>query len=278
MTAITLLSDFGLKDEYVAVMKGVILTVCPDASIVDISHQISPQNVAQAGRMLRAAYSWFPTGTVHLAVVDPGVGSSRAAIAARYNDHLFVAPDNGLLVNVWGDAGPDTVVQLTNNRYFLSPVSRTFHGRDLFAPVAAHLAKGIRLDEMGTPLTSAEISRPKDASPRCTATMIAGTIMEVDHFGNLRSDIEATMLDALTGRGAKYEVVVNIGKHRICGVNDTYADRPTGELMALVGSRGQLEISVNCGNAEQVTGVRPGTPISVVRASEVNQNGPKEED
>jgi hypothetical protein len=250
MSIITLLTDFGTQDEYAGVVKGVILGINPGATLVDISHHVPPQGVQHAGDMLKTAFGWFPRGTIHLAVVDPGVGSRRAILAARYAGHLFVAPDNGLLSFIWGDLPPEAVVRVENSRLFLQPVSATFQGRDILAPVAAHLSLGMALTEIGSAVDFSQVVRLARHRPRETDDgEIIGEVMSADRFGNLRTNIDATHLDRLRGGDSRRVMVVRIGAHQIEGMSSHYAQGEKGGLMALVGSRNQLEIAVSGGSA-----------------------------
>lgn len=253
MGIITLLTDFGTRDEYVGVVKGVILGIHPQAAIVDISHHIAPQDIVQAADMLKSAYGWFPRGTVHLAVVDPGVGSRRAIIAAQYAGYTFVAPDNGLLNVLWEDGRPQTLVRVENSRFFLHPVGMTFHGRDIFAPVAAHLSLGIPLNALGpavdpSSLAAVDVRRAVWDRQR---DQIIGNVTGSDRFGNLLTNIDASLIDRFLGHHQGSTAIVRLGETRIEGIKSTYAQCPGGELMALVGSRNRLEIAVNGGSAAQ---------------------------
>ncbi len=253
MAIITLLSDFGTQDEYAGVVKGVMLGINPAATLVDISHHVPPQAIPQAGDMLKAAFGWFPKGTVHVAVVDPGVGSRRAILAARHAGHLFVAPDNGLLSFIWGDHPPEALVRVENSRLFLHPVSATFQGRDIFAPVAAHLSLGMALTEIGPVVDFSQVTRFERRRPRETTDgEIVGEVLSADRFGNLRTNIDAPLLDRLRAGDARRQLMVRIGEHRIEGMSSHYAQKEKGGLMALVGSRNQLEIAVNGGSAERL--------------------------
>lgn len=253
MAIITLLTDFGTRDEYVGVVKGVILGINPTVTLVDISHEVPPQGVGQAGDMLKAAFNWFPQGTIHVAVVDPGVGGQRAILAARRGGHLFVAPDNGLLTAVCAGQPLDGLVRVENNRLFLHPVSTTFHGRDILAPVAAHLSLGMALTELGSSIDFSETIRLERIRPEETPEGdIIGRVDSADRFGNLRTNIDARLLDRMRQRNPGRTLVVHIGAYCIEGVSRHYAQKKTGDLIALVGSRNHLEIAVNGGSAAQL--------------------------
>ena len=250
MAIITLLTDFGTQDEYVGVVKGVILGINPGATLVDISHHVPPQGVQQAGDMLKTAFGWFPQGTVHLAVVDPGVGSRRAILVARHAGHLFVAPDNGLLSLIWGDQPPEAVVRVENSRLFLHPVSATFQARDMLAPVAAHLSLGMAIKTIGPSMDFSQAVRiVRRRAQQTEDGEIIGEVVSADRFGNLRTNIDAALLDRLRGGDARRILVVRIGTYQIEGMSSHYAQSETGGLMALVGSRNQLEVAVNGGSA-----------------------------
>lgn len=241
---ITLLTDFGLKDAYVGVMKGVMLSINRNAHLVDISHQVAHGSIAEASELLLESFPFFPQGTVHLVVVDPGVGSGRRPIALRAENHLFVGPDNGVFWPIV-NRGPDVeIIHLTEERYFLERVSRTFHGRDLFAPVAAHLSCGLELSKAGKPIED-PVSLPT-TSPQFDGRRIKGKVVRVDHFGNLITDIAERDLRRFPDPD---RVRVEAGNLRLKGVKKTYSDVKEGEALALIGSAGRLEIGVNLGRA-----------------------------
>lgn len=257
---VTLTTDFGLEDGFVGVMKGVILGLCPSARLVDISHAIPPQNVLAGALTLAAAFRFFPAGTIHLAVVDPGVGTARRPLAARLGPFFFVGPDNGLFTPVYEEAEkngwPMALVHLTNENYFLPHISRTFHGRDLFAPVAAHLANGIPLEDLGPALQEpVRLSLPK---PERTAEGWRAHIIAIDHFGNLATDLPAAVLDDPA------RVLVRLAGFEMSGVRAAYGECPPGSLMALIDSQGRLEIAVVDGSAAARTGARLGDAVEVI--------------
>lgn len=258
MSIITLTTDFGLADGYVGTMKGVILGIDPTAAIVDISHDIAPQDVREAAYILYAAYPYFPQGTIHVVVVDPGVGSERRAIALRTSQATFVAPDNGVLSYVVaGEKKVEEIVDLTNPGYHLSPVSCTFHGRDIFAPAAAHLARGIPLTELGQPLTEIvafSLPRPQ-LRPDGT---IVGQVIHVDRFGNL---ITSIMSKDLAGHSPLRESVVKIKGQSIRGIVNTYAEVTPGKLLTLIGSEDHLEISASGGSASRTLEAKVGDEV-----------------
>jgi S-adenosyl-L-methionine hydrolase (adenosine-forming) len=252
MNVITLTTDFGYRDEYVGVIKAVMLKIHPGVTIVDITHEIPAQAVAQAGETLKAAFAWFPEGTVHVAVVDPEVGSARAIIAARFAGHHFIAPDNGLLPIVWGRQRPQRIVHVQKSEFFLHPVSATFHGRDILSPVAAHLAMGIALDELGPVVDLTQIRHLSPDVPVWKNDLeLQGHVTYCDHFGNLRTNIDREDIRKLTQRCRGGTLMITLGEHRISGLVDTYAQHENGRIIALINSRNQLEIAVVGGSAAE---------------------------
>ncbi|OPX20141.1 MAG: hypothetical protein BZ151_05345 [Desulfobacca sp. 4484_104] len=246
---ITLLTDFGSQDGYVGVVKGVILGINPRATLVDLSHDLPPQDVIAAALVLQAAQPYFPPETIHLAVVDPGVGTARRALALRVRDQFWVGPDNGLFHLVLEGQRGFQAVCLENSAYFLPQVSATFHGRDVFAPVAAHLSTGVSLSEFGPPLT--DPVRLHLPVPAISSQLLRGEVIHVDHFGNLISNIRFSELE-IWRQGRSLEVLVG-GHHRVRLVR-TYGSGAPGELIALEGSYGYLEIACVQGNAAQLLG------------------------
>ncbi len=257
MSIITLTTDFGLADGYVGTMRGVILGIAPTATIVDISHDIPPQDVREAAYTLYATYRYFPQGTIHVVVVDPGVGSERRAIALRTSQATFVAPDNGVLSYVVAHEKVEEIVNLVNPRYHLSPASRTFHGRDIFAPVAAYLARGIPLAELGKPLTEIIAFHLPQPQVRPDGTIV-GQIIHVDRFGNL---ITSIMSNDLANHPLLREGIIKIKGQSIRGIAHNYAEGMSGELLALVGSSDHLEISVSGGSASQTLQAKVGDEV-----------------
>jgi S-adenosylmethionine hydrolase len=259
MPIITLTTDFGLKDGFVGSMKGVIWSVCPSVQIADISHAIAPQNVLEGALVLWRAHAFFPAGTVHVAVVDPGVGTRRRPLAARIGENYFVGPDNGLFTPMYEQAEkngwPLEIVHLTNEKYFLSRVSRTFHGRDIFAPVGAHLASGILLAGLGTVINDpVRLQMPK---PEKTLTGWRAHIMGVDTFGNLATDLPADLL-------AEHDHVTFHLRGRIVhGLVSAYGEKQPGELVALVDSENQIEVAIVNGSAAEELGARVGDVVEV---------------
>jgi S-adenosylmethionine hydrolase len=258
VSLITLTTDFGLADSYVGVMKGVMLSLDPTATIVDISHDIAPQDVREAAYVVYTAYPYFPPDTVHVVVVDPGVGSRRKAIALQAANAHFVAPDNGVLSYMLAREEMRQAVSLTNSRYHRPTVSHTFHGRDIFAPVAAHLARGIPLTELGEPLT--EIVTFSLPQPQVLPNgNVVGHVLQVDRFGNLILDVREG--DPILGEG----LVLEVAGRRIQGLGRTFRDVLAGEMLAYIGSSGHLEIAFREGNAAQSLGVEKGDKILLRR-------------
>ncbi len=260
MSLITLLTDFGSTDGFSGILKGVIWSICPEAKIADISHEIPPQDIRKGAYTLQRAYPYFPPGTVHLAVVDPGVGTERRPLVARLGDWFFVGPDNGLFTCVYEDAEANLwnmeFIQLTNSRYFLPEVSTSFHGRDIFAPAAAHLARGVSMSELGTVLR--DPVRLLLPHPEKTANGWKVHITDCDRFGNLLTDLPAARVKSPA------TVHVRLGNREIVGIKTSYGTASTGELIALCNSQGLLEIAVVNGSAAQVIDGIPGLIVEVV--------------
>src|SRR5260221_547513 len=236
---IALLTDFGTRDHYAGTMKGVMLGICPDVTLVDISHEVAPHDVLAGALELAAAYRYFPAGTVFLAVVDPGVGSSRRGIAADTGDFKFVAPDNGVLTIVLEEHPPKRIVELSERRYARPTVSRTFEGRDRFAPAAAWLAKGIELAALGR--SAGTLHRIDVPQPSLDSGGIVGQVLRVDRFGNLITNIDRKTFDRL----AEQPLEVRVGPHGVSRVVSTYVDIAAGEVAALFGSTDHLEVAAN---------------------------------
>jgi S-adenosylmethionine hydrolase len=242
-------------------MKGVMMGICPELSLVDITHAVRPHDVLEGALQLAAACRYFPPGTIFLAVVDPGVGSSRRGLAAEAGDYRFVAPDNGLLTAVFREMPPRKIVELTERRYARPTVSRTFEGRDRFAPAAAWLARGIQLTALGRTLPSyQQIDIPQ---AEVTTTTLRGVVLLVDNFGNLVTNIDRRAFETLV---RDHAVTLKAGGQAIGGVVATYADIRPGEVCALFGSTDHLEIAANGGSAETVLGVTRGAVVEISRA------------
>lgn len=256
---IALLTDFGTRDHYVGVMKGVILRINRHARIVDISHDVPSQAILEAYFLLSNTYKYFPDGTIFVTVVDPGVGTDRAILAVQTERYLFLAPDNGILGFLEKEGEIRRAVRVQHKKYFLHPVSNTFHGRDIFAPVAAHLSLGLDAGELGPEI--ARMQRIDAPAPKVTREgVIVGEIISIDHFGNLVTNIPGERL------GSPDSVEVKLGKNVIRHMARSYADGKKGELLALVGSTGHIEISLNKGNAQKKTGAKVGDTVRITHA------------
>ena len=282
---LTLLTDFGLQDVYVGVMKGVIAQIAPDLNVVDLTHQLAPQDLAAARFGLLNAVPYFPDGTVHVAVVDPGVGSRRRAIAVQFTHEFgngfLVGPDNGLFSGVLEQYGAIAAVELTQSNYWLTPTpSTTFHGRDIFAPVGAHLAGGVPLAELGTaiPLRGSAANASETLIqfplPPCTVTpaQIEGCIQYIDRFGNLVTNISCDRIPAKPwfvtipqpSPNPGQEASIQPHPHLKIPSHQTYSDSKPGTLLALIGSHGWVEIAVNQGSAQDRLGLHWGDTIIII--------------
>jgi S-adenosylmethionine hydrolase len=259
MSIIALLTDFGTRDHYVATMKGVILQINPKITLVDISHEIDPQDLFHGAFVLRQSLPYFPPETIFVAVVDPGVGTSRRILAARYSNRVVLAPDNGILTLLHRDAELQDIRVVENRRFFASKLSTTFHGRDIFAPVAGHLSNGVPLEQVGPPAEHIDILSIAKPLHHKDGTL-EGQVVIVDRFGNLLTNISELDLSAARAphRGPH---IVQLGPHRIGPIRTTYTDVPPGQPLALVGSSQLLEISVNKGNAARQLGVGVGAGV-----------------
>lgn len=259
MPYITLMTDFGLKDGNVGVMKGVMHGIAPQAQIIDLSHQIGPQNIREATLILARSVPYFPQGTIHVVVVDPGVGTTRRPIAGRIGSQFFVGPDNGILT-MWLEKAEDqhlesSFIHLDRPQFWLPEVSHVFHGRDIFAPSAAHLANGMALDQLGSPVSDpVRLHLPK---PQTTSLGMVGEIIHIDHFGNLSTNIRREHLKTIAN------VTVHLGDAEIHGLVKTFGERPAGELVALFGSTGNLIISVVNGSAAARLGISTGEKVEI---------------
>jgi S-adenosyl-L-methionine hydrolase (adenosine-forming) len=251
---ITLTTDFGLRDPFVGIMKGVMLGICPGARMVDLTHCIAPHDVLEGALALESAWRFFPPGTVHLAVVDPGVGTSRRAIALRSSGHYFVGPDNGLFTFAF--TGAWTAVSVESAEYRLPEVSRTFHGRDVFSPAAAHLAGGVALGRLGP--EAADLIRIAMPRYRRDADGLEGIVIGCDRFGNLLTSVT---LDGIEQLGAPDSLVVELAGRNLGPVLNSYAEAADGAPSPIVGSSGRIEIFVRNGSAQAVLGDAMGAPV-----------------
>jgi S-adenosylmethionine hydrolase len=257
---LTFLSDFGEDDWFVGVVHGVIAEICPAARVVDLTHRVPPGDVARAAFILEAAAPDFPAGTIHMAVVDPGVGTDRRALAVRARGQTFVGPDNGVLE--WALSDPEAEVRsLGEPRYFRHPVSRTFHGRDVFAPVAAHLGAGVRHEQLG-PRVSDPMRTPR-AEPSFDGQTLNGRVVFVDHFGNALTDLTVAALGRAFASVAESALEVRVHGSVVHGITRSYGDDPIGTLVAILGSSGRLELAEVGGAASSRWGIGPGDRIEV---------------
>lgn len=252
---ITLLTDFGLQDVYVGVMKGVITAIAPQIKIVDLTHQIPPQDLLSARFALLNAYSYFPAGTVHVAVVDPGVGSQRRGVAIQFPGGFLVGADNGLFSGVLSVVPAIAAVELNNPDYWrTNNPSTTFHGRDIFASVGAHLASGVDLKDLGTAIAVDSLVQLSIPEIIVQQDRIVGCVQYIDVFGNLITNIPSDYLSSNSKVFIKQQLIT---------FGNTYSDSKDGKLIALVGSHGYLEIAVNCGNAQEKLGLRVGEKVFI---------------
>ena len=258
---IALLTDFGTHNHYAGTLKGVLLSLCPEATLVDITHDIPPHDVLTAAIELAACYRYFPAGTIFLAIVDPGVGSTRRGLVADTGDYRFVAPDNGVLSLVFQDSHPRKVVDLTERRYARPTVSKTFEGRDRFAPAAGWLAKGIDLTAMGRPVAQWQVLPVPQ--PEVTGQRLIGQVLLVDRFGNLVTNIDRKCFEQFR-QGASIQVAID--GQAVEQLVTTYAEAPTGAVCALFGSTDHLEVALNGGSAAQSLNLGRGAQVRIDRS------------
>jgi S-adenosyl-L-methionine hydrolase (adenosine-forming) len=259
---LALLTDFGLRDHYVGSMKAAALSVCPDLTLVDITHDITPHDVLGGALQLAASFRYFPAGAVFVAVVDPGVGSARRGIAAEVGEYRFVAPDNGLLTAVLQDSPPRRIVELTERRYFRPTVSRTFEGRDRFAPAGAWLLRGVELTALGRPIHDPvllDLPRPDVRDDE-----LHGRIVQEDHFGNLITNIDRRTFEKFTARRS-FSIDVPSSGSAIGRVVATYAEIRDDEVCGLFGSSDHLELAARSARASERLGLAVGASVVVRR-------------
>ena len=267
MKIITLLTDFGTQDIYVGVMKGVILSICPEAKIVDLTHEIPPQGVTTAAWQIHNSYRYFPEHTIHVAVVDPGVGTCRRGILIKGGGHCFVGPDNGIFSLVCGHLKEYEAYSLNKEEFFWNRVTPTFHGRDIFAPVAAHIACGMRPEELGNPITD-NVLLPV-AQVRSDDLVLRGEVIYIDRFGNLITNVsKEEFSDFIQNR----PFLIKIGDAVVTSLHRTYADSKPHDIIALFGSNDYLEIAKNAGSAAKTLGISPGTAVRIVRSRHSGEN------
>jgi S-adenosylmethionine hydrolase len=262
------MTDFGIKDGNVGVMKGVIWGISPSVQIADLSHMIQPQNIGEASYLLARSVPYFPNGTVHVVVVDPGVGTKRRPMAAQIGGWFYVGPDNGtitgLLERAEQSGWQNRFVELNRINYWLPAVSFVFHGRDIFSPVAAHLASGVSLDELGVPFH--DPVRLTLRSPDKIEGGLRGEVIHIDHFGNIASNIKAEHLEAALR--TKESILVRLNGTEIKGLVNTFGDRKVKDVIALINSTGFLSVAVVNGNAAATLGVKAGDEIVVTFSGE----------
>lgn len=269
---ITLTTDFGVRDAYAAAMKAVIMSVAgTHARLLDVSHEVAPQDVMEAAFVLRATLPYLPADSVHVVVVDPGVGSARRSVAVRVGDTHFVGPDNGVIPLILDQQKPDEIVVLDNRRFWRTEEpSATFHGRDIFAPAAAHLATGVRLGSLGT---RTDVLQPLHwALPIVDDQGIRGWIVHVDRFGNCVTNITADHAGELTS-SERRRTKIYVGSARLEGIHRTYADVADGDPVAVIASTGFVEIAVNGGDAATLLGIRKGSPVNLLYADTDDSRG-----
>jgi len=258
MNIITLTTDFGLSDHFVGVMKGVILGIQPNPQLIDISHGVQPYDIVDGAFTIAQAYRYFPKKTIHVVVVDPGVGSTRRPLLAEMAGQYFIAPDNGVLSLIFAREQPVRVRHITNERYFLQPVSRTFHGRDVFSPIAAHLAAGVTPAQFGTRIE--DFIRASFDAPMQTGKHVwTGTVLKADHFGNVATNFHIDDFPSLRTRA----FALKVGLHVISRLALTFSECSPGELFALVGSSGYLEIAASQASAANALGCGAGSPVEL---------------
>ncbi len=258
MPIITLTTDFGIGSPYVAQMKGVVLSINPAVTLVDLTHGIGAQNVRQAALVLEEVCARFPPGTIHVVVVDPGVGTERAIVYARFGEQHFIAPDNGLLSRLAARAAPSTIIRLENRQFWLPEPSHTFHGRDIMAPVAARLSLGLEASALGP--RQRQLVHLEWPEARIVADTIEGEVVAVDSFGNLVTNITAEQLQQVPDPA---QATVRCDEHETQGIFQAYADQPPMTLIALVGSSGKLELAIVNDSARMMLGVREGEKVTV---------------
>ncbi len=265
---ITLLNDFGLLDGYTGAMKGVILQISPLAQIVDLCVNVNPQDVFGGAYILYTAHKYFPKGSVHVAVVDPGVGSNRKILCLKTKDYIFLAPDNGILSFIVDDEEPEFIIEVTNDKYFLPNVSNTFHGRDIFAPVAAHILNGVNPEELGNKISKIEsLNLPRPVlSPEGVLT---GEIIYIDSFGNTVTNIHHKSVERVRSSAnnnvalTSGDISIEIAGKKILRISESYAESNSGELLAIFGSSGYLEIAANRENAKNILNVNKGDKVVI---------------
>ncbi len=258
---ITLTTDFGLEDEYVGTLKGVILSTCQAVRIIDITHAITPQDIPAAAMTIAHSYGYFPAHTIHIIVVDPGVGSKRSIMVLKADDHLFIAPNNGILTPLLTESKFTEAYLVENSGLFLKEVSNTFHGRDIMAPVAGKIAAGMDISRVGPPVFLEQCCRVPLPNALKAGKTISGEVIHIDHFGNLQTSITGTDLTSLP---TPRTIIITLSDHTINGLSRTYTDREQGAILALLNSRNHLEIAIAGGNAATILNCEIGTSVSLI--------------
>jgi S-adenosyl-L-methionine hydrolase (adenosine-forming) len=259
---VTLTTDFGLSDHYVGVMKGVILNTNPEVDLIDICHEVRPYDLLDGAFAIAHAYRYFPPRTIHMVIVDPGVGSARRPLLVSADNHYFIAPDNGVLSLVYARAEDLTVRHITSSHYFLEPVSQTFHGRDIFAPCAGWLSRHVEPEKFGDPIADFirfTAPQPKKVNDR----LLKGVVLRVDRYGSLMTNLTpADVPELFTENPPAFKIIV--GKSEVTRIKGNYSQGAPGEVFAILGSSGYLEISANRGSAAQTLAVGKGAEVGVV--------------
>lgn len=260
---ITLLTDFGYVDGYAGVMKGVILKIVPDAIIVDITHGIEPQDITGAALVLWGSYRYFPHGAVHCVVVDPEVGTGRRSIVVRTRHYIFVAPDNGVISWAIQEDGIESVIEITNTRYMLPVVSQTFHGRDVFAPIAAHVARGVPIEEFGHALQIDELVQLPPLSVRMESGKLIGCIVHIDRFGNAITNLKREEFERWLTMQPTHKWIARIGTSQFNRIARSYADAAPNQPLILFNSYGLLEVAINRGHASNELDLNVGDEFTI---------------
>jgi len=267
---ITLTTDFGECDHYVAMMKGVILSINPDATIIDVTHQIPAYSIKEGSLIIKVSHTYFPSGTIHVGIVDPGVGGTRRPLAILVDNHFFVGPDNGLFSPIIETQPHIQITHLNKKKYWLDNISPTFHGRDIFAPAAAHLSLGVNPFSMGEKIDNPTLL--PSPLPQKNNSDLVGEVIRVDHFGNLITNITEEHLDPFL---VSKDLIIRIGRVTLKKISTTYNDVPAGHPLALIGSSHLLEIAVNMGKAPDYLGPEYGVGTKV-QVSSIGLNSSEE--
>ncbi|MFH1422638.1 MAG: SAM-dependent chlorinase/fluorinase [Planctomycetota bacterium] len=257
----TLTTDFGLEDSYVSQIKGVILSINPKAQIIDLCHNIPPQNIMRAAITIGDSFKYFPKGTIHICVIDPGVGTKRRILCLPTKSGIFLAPNNGLLESVITKEKVKALYFVENKKFFRKEVSQTFHGRDIFAPVAAHLSLGLKPNLLGP--KAAEIARLNIPEPLLKKNVLQGEILFVDNFGNLITNITRNTIADYFKPEEINELLIKVGKRTVGTIKQIYSEVKTSRILALFGSSERLEIAANCASASELLLAKPGVRVSL---------------